>query len=111
MEYITPYFPNRKGIVDATIINTPISTKNAEKKRDPEMRQIKIIQITDILMIQNSLALGCQLIQIRETHLAGYIPCRMISQCAHTRFPIIARHSSCDMCASETPALQHAIHK
>lgn len=28
-------------IVDATIINAPSSTKNAEKKRDPEMRQTK----------------------------------------------------------------------
>lgn len=28
-------------IVDATIINAPSSTKNAEKKRDPEMHQTK----------------------------------------------------------------------
>ena len=28
-------------IVDATIIDAPISTKNAEKKRDPEMHQVK----------------------------------------------------------------------
>jgi IS5 family transposase len=28
-------------IVDATIINAPSSTKNAEKKRDPEMHQVK----------------------------------------------------------------------
>ena len=28
-------------IVDATIINAPSSTKNAEKKRDPEMHQIR----------------------------------------------------------------------
>ena len=28
-------------IVDATIINAPSSTKNAEKKRDPEMHQAK----------------------------------------------------------------------
>ena len=28
-------------VVDATIINAPPSTKNAEKKRDPEMRQTK----------------------------------------------------------------------
>lgn len=32
----------REGtIVDATIINAPSSTKNAEKKRDPEMKQTK----------------------------------------------------------------------
>jgi IS5 family transposase len=28
-------------IVDATIINAPSSTKNADKARDPEMRQTK----------------------------------------------------------------------
>lgn len=28
-------------IVDATIIDAPVSTKNAEKKRDPEMHQVK----------------------------------------------------------------------
>jgi len=28
-------------IVDATIINAPSSTKNAEKARDPEMHQTK----------------------------------------------------------------------
>ena len=28
-------------IVDATIINAPSSTKNAEKKRDPEIHQTK----------------------------------------------------------------------
>ena len=28
-------------IVDATIINAPSSTKNAEKSRDPEMHQTK----------------------------------------------------------------------
>ena len=28
-------------IVDATIINAPSSTKNAEKKRDPEMHQTR----------------------------------------------------------------------
>jgi IS5 family transposase len=28
-------------IVDATIIGAPSSTKNADKKRDPEMRQTK----------------------------------------------------------------------
>ena len=28
-------------IVDATIISAPSSTKNAEKKRDPEMHQTK----------------------------------------------------------------------
>ncbi len=28
-------------IVDATIISVPSSTKNAEKKRDPEMHQTK----------------------------------------------------------------------
>jgi hypothetical protein len=31
----------RGTIVDATIINAPSSTKNAEKARDPEMRQAK----------------------------------------------------------------------
>ena len=34
-------FLGKGTIVDATIINAPPSTKNAEKKRDPEMRQTR----------------------------------------------------------------------
>ena len=34
-------FVGKGTIVDATIIHAPSSTKNAEKKRDPEMRQTK----------------------------------------------------------------------
>jgi len=34
-------FVGRGTIVDATIINAPSSTKNAEKKRDPEMHQTR----------------------------------------------------------------------
>ena len=29
------------SIVDATLISAPSSTKNAEKKRDPEMHSVK----------------------------------------------------------------------
>ena len=38
----TEYIMHGGTIIDATIINAPISTKNAEKKRDPEMHQTKI---------------------------------------------------------------------
>jgi IS5 family transposase len=33
---------NRETIVDATIINAPSSTKNKEKKRDPDMQQTRL---------------------------------------------------------------------